>query len=267
MSPEIARRVAWAFGLASLLFLLAPGLDLWASGLVHGGVGFVDARAVGGLREAGETITLVAAAAVVLAVLLKMLWPRRRMLIDGRATLFLASTLLLGPFLIVNLLLKDQWGRPRPWMVEEFGGDLVFQPVWLISDQCGHNCSFVSGETAGSFWLLALAALAPACWRPAAYALVCAFAATIGVYRVLAGGHFASDVLLAALITYLCVFALHHALYVRDPAWSRPPAIEDALARAALYVRGRIAETFRAAARAIAPRAVERRGTGGCPTE
>lgn len=268
MSPEIARHVAWMLGLASLVFLLAPGLDLWASGLVRDHVGgdFVGGHAIGDLRDAAQKIIIAIVAALLLALALKLLWPRRRMLIDGRALLFLISTLLLGPFLIVNVILKDQWGRPRPWMVEEFGGDLAFQPIWLMSNQCDDNCSFVSGETSGAFWLIALAALAPAAWRPAAYALVCAFATTIGAYRFLAGGHFASDVLLAALITYLCVFALYRLFYVHDPPWSRPAAIEEALGRAGLYLGERIGVAGRGLARALSSRQarpVEQSGEDG----
>lgn len=235
MSPSIARLVLLATLLVSIVYLAVPGLDLWASSLASAvGDGNWFMRSQGALehvREINQTLVTGVAALVVGAVVLKLVWPRRRMLVDGRAALFLASTLVLGPLLLVNLVLKNQWGRPRPWMVEEFGGDLTFQPPWLMGGECGHNCSFVSGETAGAFWLLALAALAPGPWRPFAYAAVCTFGAIVGVYRYLAGGHFMSDVVLAALLTYLCVWIVHYALYRRDPAWARGAAIEGALER------------------------------------
>lgn len=239
MSPGTARLVLLATLLVSVLFLVVPGLDLWASVVAHGLDGrdrFMRADgAVGNVREINRLLTLGVAALVLVAVLLKLAWPRRRMILDGRAALFLGSTLLLGPLVLVNLVLKNQWGRPRPWMVEELGGDLAFQAAWLIGE-CSHNCSFVSGETAGAFWLLALAALAPAAWRPLAYAAVCTFGTMIGVYRYLGGAHFMSDIVLAALLTYLCVWVVHYALYQRDPAWARGDAIERALERVSAWL-------------------------------
>ena len=42
--------------------------------------------------------------------------------VPGRAAVFLVLSLLLGPGLLVNVILKDNWGRPRPGSVVEFGG-------------------------------------------------------------------------------------------------------------------------------------------------
>ncbi len=39
---------------------------------------------------------------------------------SGRAVVFLAATMAIGPGLIVNLGFKDHWGRPRPYQTEEF---------------------------------------------------------------------------------------------------------------------------------------------------
>jgi len=256
MSPRIARRVLLATLLVSVLALAAPGLDLWASGIAHGLDGrerFVRADgALDHVRTINQTLIMGVASLVIVAVLLKLAWPRRRMILDGRAALFLGSTLVFGPLALVNLVLKNQWGRPRPWMVEEFGGDLAFRPAWLFDGACEHNCSFVSGETSGAFWLLALAALAPPPWRPFAYAAVCTFGSIVGIYRYLGGGHFISDVVLAALLTYLCVWIVHYLVYQRDPAWARADAIEGALER----VHARLIGTPVALGRGLAKAAV-----------
>ena len=37
---------------------------------------------------------------------------------------------IMGPGILVNSVFKDHWGRARPVTVEQFGGDLVFSPVW-----------------------------------------------------------------------------------------------------------------------------------------
>ncbi len=45
--------------------------------------------------------------------------------------LFLGICLGVGPGLIANLMLKDQWGRARPKHVVEFGGSKTFTPPIL----------------------------------------------------------------------------------------------------------------------------------------
>jgi lipid A 4'-phosphatase len=96
-----------------------------------------------------------------LAILGKLILPQRRMLIEGRAALFLVATLALGPGLITNLTFKDHWGRPRPIDVQQFGGADHFTPWWDPRGECPNNCSFIAGEPSGAFWTLAPAALAP----------------------------------------------------------------------------------------------------------
>ena len=64
-----------------------------------------------------------------------------------RAALMLVYTLVLGPGLIINMGLKDHWGRPRPFEVKEFGGKQQFVCVCVLGESdggksfpCGH-CS------------------------------------------------------------------------------------------------------------------------------
>ena len=78
-----------------------------------------------------------------LAVIRIVFWQYPAVL-SGRAIAFLISSAALGPGLLVNVLLKDFWGRPRPHMVEEYGGGLPYTRVWEITDRCVDNCSFVS---------------------------------------------------------------------------------------------------------------------------
>ena len=89
------------------------------------------------------------------ALIIKLILPRRKLLISGRAILFLMATLALGPGLLVNVLLKDHWGRPRPVDVTQFGGDQHFVAWWDPRGECPNNCSFVSGDVAAAFWTLA----------------------------------------------------------------------------------------------------------------
>ena len=119
-------------------------------------------------------------------------------------------TLVLGAGFIVHTVLKDHWGRPRPKQVEEFGGEQPFrawyqpnffhQPEPSKSFPCGH-C------TMGFFFFSAAFALRrTGHLRWAAffliYALVMGF--LLGLARIAQGGHFVSDVLMCALILWIC---------------------------------------------------------------
>ena len=119
----------------------------------------------------------------VIALAIKLMLPRRKLLISGRAIVFLVATLALGPGLLVNVVLKDHWGRPRPIDVTQFGGDQHFVAWWDPRGDCPGNCSFVSGDVSGAFWTLAPAALAPPQFRALAYGAALALGTGMAVIR------------------------------------------------------------------------------------
>ncbi|MFZ3360917.1 MAG: phosphatase PAP2 family protein [Xanthobacteraceae bacterium] len=164
-------------------------------------------------RQAARIIITLLALPAFLAVIGKLIWPRRRMLIEARAALFLIATLALGPGLLTNVVLKDHWGRPRPIDVHEFYGDFRFVPWWDPRGQCPNNCSFVAGEPAGAFWTLAPAALVGPELQPLAYTAALAFGVGVGVLRIAAGGHFFSDVVFAGVFTYLLIWLAFGLIY------------------------------------------------------
>lgn len=108
---------------------------------------------------------------------------------------------------LVNTILKEHWGRPRPASTILFGGDAPFVPAGEVANSCPSNCSFVSGEAASSFWLICLATLLPSKWRPLGFAAATALATITSMMRVVFGAHFVSDIVLAGLTTLL-VFSL-----------------------------------------------------------
>ena len=59
--------------------------------------------------------------------------------------------LVLGAGLVVNGILKDDFGRARPRDIEAFGGSSQFTPAFVVSHECDRNCSFSSGDGAGAF--------------------------------------------------------------------------------------------------------------------
>jgi membrane-associated PAP2 superfamily phosphatase len=145
------------------------------------------------------------------ALVRKLVYPSDRILIAPSVILFLAGSLLLGPVLTSNLLLKENWGRPRPHKLQQFAGTADFQPWWRPG-ACERNCSFVSGEASLAFWTVAPAALAPPQVRPFAVGGAIVFGTTVGALRVAFGRHFVSDIVFAALITIAIVLAFYRAL-------------------------------------------------------
>src|SRR6185369_16911423 len=103
-----------------------------------------------------------------------------------RGMAFVVLALALGPGLLANVVLKDNWGRARPAHVVEFGGKSRFTPPLLVADQCGHNCAFVAGDAAAGFFLLSFALLARR-RRALAIAGALGIGAALGVVRVVQG--------------------------------------------------------------------------------
>ncbi len=102
--------------------------------------------------------------------------------------------------IVVNLFFKNIWGRARPGDILQLGGKENFTPWFQISDACASNCSFVSGDAAVGFSLVAFYFLTK---RIAYFWTSLFFGFGIGLTRVMEGGHFVSDVVMAAMILYL----------------------------------------------------------------
>jgi membrane-associated phospholipid phosphatase len=190
------------------LFALAPELDLAATRMFFRDGGFIAAftPAGDGLRRAFWDAPYVVLAICLAAYALRRMGRIRRGP-DGRAVIFLVVTLALGPGLLLNGALKEHTGRPRPVFTDQFGGEWAFRPWYDFRGECDTNCSFASGETGTSAWTLAPALLTPPPARPYAVAVALLLTLATGVLRVAFGGHYLSDVTLAALFTILIVLA------------------------------------------------------------
>ena len=103
-------------------------------------------------------------------------------------------------FNFVNLILKNMWGRARPNDVFQFGGSDLFTPWYQFSNACSNNCSFC-------IWRCV-------CWFFTNYVLfyykkiyfvhlsiLSGF--VLGLIRIVAGGHFLSDILFAGFFIFL----------------------------------------------------------------
>jgi membrane-associated PAP2 superfamily phosphatase len=211
------RAIALSGIVVGLAFGLWPKLDLGVSALFYDAAGrtwpWAQEPTLQALRDFNAFVTRSLIAGALIALLFAAAGMRSFALMAPRTAVFLLAALIAGPGLIANLLLKTHWGRPRPSHVGEFGGALEFAPWWRPFGGCPTNCSFVSGEAAGAFALLAVAAVLPRRYRAAAFAAAIVYGLAVGLMRVAMGGHFLSDVLFAGIFTALAIWLLHGALF------------------------------------------------------
>lgn len=205
-----------------LVFHLYPEIDLAVSRLFYvQGEGFALKGAVWE-RALHHSVTLLTL--IVNLGLIALWWfgrrrRWRRLPIDGRRLAFLLALLILIPGLLVNQILKGQWGRPRPVAVSEFGGDQRFVPAFVRSDQGGGSLS--SGHVAAAAYLTVAAATLAGrgsawTWLAGLYTLAVCFA------RVAAGGHFLSDVLTSVFLVWIGQGLLRGVFVVRWADESAP---------------------------------------------
>jgi lipid A 4'-phosphatase len=129
------------------------------------------------------------------------LWRKKQVL--SSPVFYLLMAVLLGPGLLINYGLKENFGRARPKHILEFGGDKAFTAPLIISDQCDKNCSFSSGHASMGYYFSALSYVVGAPYQGAVFLFGIVLGSMIGLGRVLQGGHFLSDVIFSGLFIIL----------------------------------------------------------------
>ena len=116
-------------------------------------------------------------------------------------------------WLCFSFFLKDVWGRVRPNDILQFGGKDIFTPWYKIGDSCISNCSFVSGDASVGFVLVLFYFLT----RKNIYCyLALLIGILLGLIRIIAGGHFFSDIIFSQLIVTSSIalfFFIYKKLY------------------------------------------------------
>lgn len=144
--------------------------------------------------------------------------------INRKPLVFLLLVLLAGPGLIVNIVLKDNsTSRARPSQIADFGGHKSFTPAFTVTDQCHHNCSFVSGHAAAGFYLIALSWV----WPGRRWFLIGTLTGFgVGLCRIIQGGHFLSDVVFSFWAVYFttALLARVYGLRLQSRQWRRSAA-------------------------------------------
>ena len=122
-----------------------------------------------------------------------------------RQSLFFILLLALGPGLLVNVILKDHLGRPRPQELTEFGGRQQFVQFWQTGPDI-KNSSFPSGHASIAFSLMAPWFIFRKRRRSLGLSFLwlgIGFGLLVGITRMMQGGHFLSDVLWAGGLVYI----------------------------------------------------------------
>src|SRR3954466_13221047 len=218
-----------------LLFGIFPELDLKLAALFYDSTSASFPLKQSGLaavaRDGAMWIAWALALPALIGIVGKLVRPARRVMVPGRAGVFLLVPVLLSAVVLTNLTFKSYWGRPRPVVVTEFNGPWQFVPWWDPRGECGRNCSFFSGEGATAFWTYAPAALTPPAWRPLAYAVATAFGVVTSVLRMGFGGHFFTDVAAAGLVSFLVIWLAYAFIYRWPSTRMTDSGIDAALTR------------------------------------
>ncbi|MDP8221420.1 MAG: phosphatase PAP2 family protein [Candidatus Stygibacter frigidus] len=126
--------------------------------------------------------------------------------------LYLVTLMIVAPGLIVNTVLKENFGRPRPRSITEFGGKYQYEAP-LAYDSSSPGNSFPSGHASMGFYFLGVYVL----FRKrkkfiagAGLAIGILWGGLVGYTRMLQGGHFLSDVIWSAAIVYISAIILFH---------------------------------------------------------
>jgi lipid A 4'-phosphatase len=143
----------------------------------------------------------------------------------GSPFLVVILTVALGPGLLVNGILKNAWGRPRPADVSSFGGEHPYRTVWPPGTP-GVGKSFPCGHCSMAFALASGAAFFPLHPALAGVALGggISYGIVMGEARVAQGGHFPTDVVWAGVLVLAIVVALYYVVLRIPERGRRPPS-------------------------------------------
>jgi len=213
----IISSVIFLFGLAGTAVIAAMGWDLaWTAKFYVPGTsnpGWSHARDFpwNVLYDYGEypvVALLVGAIVFYIAVLISRA-PRQY----AKPCLVVILTIALGPGLVVNGILKEYWGRPRPAEITNFGGDKEFRPVWKPGGP-GQGRSFTCGHCAMAFSLASGAAFCPLHPVLAVSALAggVVYGTIMGAARIVQGGHFPTDVLWSGVLVLMLIALLYYVI-------------------------------------------------------
>ena len=203
------------FVILSVFFVSVPQIDILVANLFYDGKSFPLNKTL------LETFFYTSVKPIVLAFLVgslviffyNLLKKTDILNLTPKTMLYIILVLGIAPGLIVNTTLKENWGRPRPKQIKEFGGKLDFKPAFVMSKQDGY--SFSSGHTAAAFSLIGFALLSKR--RKKLYLnLAITYGILVSIARMAAGGHFLSDVVTSFFIVWISTHIFYKLIFKKD---------------------------------------------------
>lgn len=206
------RTILAYFLVVSVLLVAFSGVDISISRLYFDhGFYLADQGWVKLLHHGVRGFIVVSMVSVVGIYVVNRQWTRNLFEVDGRKIAYLFLVLILGAGLIVNVALKDNFGRARPRDIAEFGGSEQFTPAFVIADACDDNCSFSSGDSAGAFFALAFILVAS---RKRAVSMAgVGFGVLVSASRIASGAHFFSDTVVSFFVMLIVADCLHYCMF------------------------------------------------------
>ncbi|MCB5235101.1 MAG: phosphatase PAP2 family protein [Candidatus Cloacimonetes bacterium] len=160
--------------------------------------------------------------------------------------IYLVIVMIVGPGLVINTALKDNWGRPRPRDIQEFGGKHAYEaPLRMNRDSPGK--SFPCGHASMGFYFFAFAhVLGIFSLRRYHFTNIISmlFGSTIGWVRIVQGGHFLSDVIFSGALVFLVAHIIWHLMKLDRNPFCIPKESDKQLSVKHLVIIGSVAVLF-----------------------
>ena len=145
--------------------------------------------------------------------------------------LICALTPIIASALLVNVVLKDHTGRPRPREIKQFSGNWEYLPALQIgipgrghSFPCGH-CSIAFTLTSGIvFWHLSRK------FAILSLSLGLLYGILMSLARIVQGGHFITDAMWSLGVVWLTLTTLYYFVY-QPPRTEQKPVMRFTLKR------------------------------------
>jgi lipid A 4'-phosphatase len=217
-----------ALTVCQAVFASVPTLDIWVSSLFYekgGGFWLARSQSLIALRDCFRLVPWVVG---LIAAALAIHQYFRADRLGARPFVLICASLIVGPGLLVNGLLKEHWGRARPDAIEQYGGTAHFTPAFQIAHECAHNCSFTSGEAASLSTTAMVLSVVTWPWTSTAtrfllMSILSIIAGAGSFLRVMMGRHFLSDILFSFLLCALVILVLEQVLDFAFGNLRQPP--------------------------------------------
>ena len=206
------------FIVLGILSYIFSGIDLKITNIFYNDEGFYLAQNTFGLiiYEGAYYLTALIIVLLLVMLIINLINKTNPFGLNRKAIIFLIAVYALAPGIVVNSILKEHVGRPRPAHIEQYGGDMQFQAPFVISNQCASNCSFVSGHASFAFTFMVLGFFFRGSTRKIIFSSTFLFGLLVGFVRIFQGRHFFTDIVFAFFFTWPVITLVYKLVYTND---------------------------------------------------